>query len=112
MSRRMIRINDEIKEQVAMLIRNLKDPRLSSLITVVRADTTQDLKYCKVYISIMGTKEEKENTLLALKSAASFIKKELAKSVNLRQTPQISFILDESLDYAMRIDEILKEVNQ
>lgn len=110
MNRRLTRINDELKEQIALLVRELKDHRLATLITVVKADTTSDLKYCKVYVSIMGTDKEKKDSLDALKSASGFIKRELARSVNLRQTPELTFILDTSLDHAMRIDELLREV--
>ena len=112
MSRRLTRINDEIKEQTAILIRDLKDPRLSGLITVIKADTTQDLKYCKIYVSIMGSEEDKENSISALKNAQGFIKKQLAHNVNLRQTPQLSFILDDSLDHSMRIQEILNDLKE
>ncbi|MCL1934982.1 MAG: 30S ribosome-binding factor RbfA [Defluviitaleaceae bacterium] len=110
MSRRITRINDEIKEQTAVLIRDLKDPRLNSFITVIRADTTQDLKYCKIYVSIMGTEEEKKESIEVLKNSSGFIKKQLAVKVNLRQTPNLIFLLDESLDHAMRIQEILDEI--
>ena len=109
MNRRITRINDEIKEQVALLVRELKDHRLTTLITVVKADTTSDLKYCKVFVSIMGSDEEKTETLQALKSASGFLKRELARSINLRQTPELTFVLDTSLDHAMRIDQLLKE---
>ena len=112
MNRRITRINDEIKEQTALLIRDLKDPRLTSMITVVKVDTTQDLKYCKVYVSIMGSDKEKNDTMEALKSSAGFVKKQLAHAVNLRQTPELTFILDESLDHAMRINSILKDLNE
>lgn len=111
MSRRITRINDEIKEQSAIIIGGLKDPRLETLITVVNVDTTQDLKFCKIYVSIMGTNEEKQKSLQALKSASGFIKKQLAQGINLRQTPDLTFVLDSSLDHAMRIQEILDEVN-
>lgn len=116
MNRRIERINDELKEQTALLIRQLKDPRLSCMITVVKVDTTADLKYCKVYVSLLATNSaqkevQQKETLDALKSAAGFIKKELARAVNLRQTPELTFVLDTSLDHAMRIDAILKEVN-
>lgn len=112
MNRRITRINDEIKEQTALLLRELKDPRLSSMITVVKVDTTQDLKYCKVYVSIMGSDKDKTDSMDALKSSAGFIKKQLAQAVNLRQTPELAFILDDSLDHAMRIQSILNDINE
>ncbi|MCL1996075.1 MAG: 30S ribosome-binding factor RbfA [Defluviitaleaceae bacterium] len=110
MNRRITRINDEIKEQTALMIRELKDPRLAGIITVTRTDTTSDLKYCKIYVSIMGTEEDKKNSLTALKKAAGFIKRQLAININLRQTPEITFLLDDSLEYSMRIQEILDKL--
>lgn len=111
MSRRIERINDEIKKQVAMLVRELKDPSLQTvMITVTKANTTQDLKYCKIYVSVMGSEDNKKKSLSALKKAAGFIKKQLAQSVNLRQTPELTFLLDDSLDQAMRIQEILESL--
>lgn len=110
-NRKMIRINDEIKEQVASIIAlEVNDPRLSPLVTVVRADTTSDLKYCKIFISVMGSDEEKKNSQIALKAAAGFIRKTLAKRIKIRNTPELTFVLDESLDHSFRIDQILKEV--
>ena len=117
MNKRIDRINDELKEQIALLIRQLKDPRLTCMITVVKVDTTADLKYCKAYVSLLATNSaqkeaQQAETLEALKSSAGFIKKELARSVNLRQTPELTFVLDTSLDHAMRIDSILKGLNE
>lgn len=111
-SRKMIRINDEIKEQVASIISlEVNDPRLSTLTTVVSADTTADLKYCKIYISVMGDETAKKNSQIALKAAAGFIRKELARRIKIRNTPELTFVLDESLDHSIRIQEILNEVN-
>lgn len=110
MSRRITRINDEIKEQTALLIRDLKDPGLTGMITVIKADTTADLKHCKIYVSVMGSEEEKQSSFTALKKASGFIKKQLAHSINLRQTPDITFLQDDSLDHAMRIQEILNKL--
>ena len=110
-SRKMIRINDEIKEQVASIVSlSVNDPRLSPLVTILRADTTSDLKYCKIYISVMGSEEDKKNSQIALKAASGFIRKELARKVKLRNTPELTFVLDESLDHSIRITQILKEV--
>lgn len=110
MKNRVLRINDEIKEQTAIIIRELKDPRLdNSFITVVKADTSSDLKFCKIYVSILGDDKEKTKALEALKNAEGFVRKSLAASSNLRTTPQINFILDTSLDHSIRISEILKD---
>jgi len=110
---RTTRINDEIAQQTAQIIRSeLKDPRISTVTTVVKAEATKDLKLCKVYVSILGDKEEKVRALEGLQNAAGFIRKQLAANINLRSTPEIKFVLDESLDYSMRIDEIIKGINE
>ena len=109
---RMVRINDEIMRESANIIRSsLKDPRISMITTVIKVDTTSDLKYSKIYVSIMGEKEEKEQALESLKNAAGFIRKQLASNINLRNTPELKFILDESLDHSIRINTLLKDIN-
>ncbi len=109
---RQIRINDEILKETAMIIRaELKDPRIGSMVSVTKVDTTADLKYSKVFISVLGSDREKKDTMEGLKSCSGFIRKELAKRINLRNTPQLSFVLDDSLDTSFRIDELLREAN-
>lgn len=110
-STRMNRINDEILREVAEIIRGeLKDPRINSMITVTKTKTTTDLKTCKVYVSIMGEKEEQENTLQALSSSSSYIRKEIAHRLNLRHTPLFTFVLDDSLDYSIKIQTMLNQI--
>lgn len=107
----MIRINDEIGREISNIIRgDLKDPRLSTITTVVSVETTTNLSQSKVYVSIMGDKEEKDKGLDALKNASGFIRKELASRINLRNTPELKFILDETLDQSMKIGSILKDI--
>lgn len=111
-SNRQIRINDEIMRETAIIIRSeLKDPRIKTLVSVTKADTTADLKYCKIYISVLGTDEEKQETLEGLKSCSGFIRKELARRINLRNTPELKFVLDDSLDISFRMDELIKKAN-
>ncbi len=109
---RQIRINDEILKETAIIIRSeLKDPRIATMVSVTKVDTTADLKYSKIFISVLGSDREKKETMEGLKSCSGFIRKELAKRINLRNTPQLSFVLDDSLDTSFRIDELLREAN-
>ncbi len=110
---RMIRINDEIKKEVSEIIRSeMKDPRLSVMTSVLKVETTNDLKYCKVYVSVLGDKEEKDKVMEGLKNASGFIRKQVAMRINLRATPQFKFELDDSLEYSIRISKLIDEVNK
>ncbi len=108
------RINEAVRQELSMLIsREVKDPRVDMMATVTRAIVATDLKTCKVYISVYGDEQKKEETMAGLKSSEGFLRHMLAKSLNLRNTPELFFILDESLDYAMymsgKIDELSRE---
>ena len=110
---RISRVNDEIMREIAGIIRGeLKDPRISSLVTVTKAETTTDLSNCKVYVSIMGDAEQKAEVLNGIKHAGGFIRKLIAERINLRNTPFLEFVLDDSLDYSMKISRLLDEVNR
>lgn len=110
-STRMNRINDEILREVAGIIRGeLKDPRLG-MVTVTKTKTTTDLKHCNVLVSIMGSDEDREKTIKALESSSSYIRREIAKRLNLRHTPEFTFSIDDSLDYSFKIQGILNEIN-
>ena len=80
--------------------------------SVIKTETTTDLKYCKVYVSILGDDEKKREVMSVLKGAAGFMRSLIAKRINLRITPELNFILDDSLDYSFKIDKILKEINK
>ena len=109
---RMGRVNDEIAKELAMIIRGeLKDPRIGVLTTVTRVETTQDLKYCKAFVSILGNNEEKEKVMQGLKSAAGYIRHLLAERINLRITPEISFKIDDSLDHSIKMSKLLNEIS-
>ena len=108
---RMGRINEEYKRELASILREIKDPRLSPMVSVVAAEITKDLKYAKVYVSVMGSEEEKSNSIAALKSATGFIKREIGSSLNLRAVPQPSFVLDNSIDYGAHINELINKIN-
>lgn len=108
------RINEAVRQELSMLIsREVKDPRVDMMATVTRAIVATDLKTCKVYISVYGDELKKEETMAGLKSSEGFLRRMLAKNLNLRNTPELFFILDESLDYAMymsgKIDELSRQ---
>lgn len=110
---RMIRINEEIKREISEIIRHdLKDPRINNtMVSVVNVNTTNDLKYSKVYISVMGNEEQKEDVINGLKSARGYIRREIAKRINLRNTPELLFQLDDSIEYGMHLSDILNKIN-
>lgn len=112
-SNRMIRINDEIQKEVSEIIRSdLKDPRIGVITSVLKVDTTNDLKYCKVYISVLGDDEKKQEVISVLKNASGFIRSLIANRINLRVTPEFKFILDDSLEYSFKIEGIIKTINE
>ncbi len=108
---RISRINDEILKEVSQIIRGeLKDPRIGVLTSVVSVDTTEDLKYCKIFVSVLGNDDEKNNVMVALKNAAGFVRRLLAQRINLRATPELTFKLDESAEYAIHMDQLLNQI--
>lgn len=110
---RIVRINDEILREVAIIIRSeLKDPRTSNLISVINVDTTSDLKYCKIYVSVLGDEKTKQEALQGLKNASGFIRKQLATRINLRNTPELKFVLDDSLEYSIKMNTLIKEATK
>ena len=105
------RINGEVQRELANIIRGgIKDPRISPLTSVVAVEVAPDLKTCKAYISVLGDSEAQKATLAGLKSAEGYIRRELAHTVNLRNTPEISFILDQSIEYGVHMSKIIDEV--
>jgi len=106
------RISEEIKRELSSIIRTVKDPRMSSMTSIVSANVTKDLKYVKVYVSVLGSDEEKKDTMEALKSATGYIKKEIGSRLNLRCVPHPTFVLDTSIDYGMHINELLNKINK
>ena len=95
---RLARINDEIRRESAEIIRSaLKDPRIATVTSVIRVETTSDLSYAKIYVSILGGEDEKAEVMAVLKNASGFIRREIAARLNLRATPEPRFILDDSI---------------
>ena len=107
------RINMEVQRELSQIIRSeIKDPRIHPLTSVVAVEVTPDLKYCKAYISVLGDEEAGKATIEGLRSAASFERRELAHRVNLRNTPEIKFILDQSIEYGVNMSKLIDEVTK
>ncbi len=105
------RINSEVQKELSEIIsRELKDPRIHPMTSVVSAEVTPDLKYCKAYISVLGSEEEAKETLRGLRSAVGFIRTQLARRVNLRNTPELTFILDQSIEYGVHMTRLIDQV--
>ena len=107
------RINMEVQRELSEIIRlEIKDPRIHPMTTVVAVSVTPDLKFCKAYISVLGDEKAQADTIRGLQSAEGYIRRELAHSLNLRNTPEIRFVLDQSIEYGVamskKIDDITK----
>lgn len=108
------RINGEVQRVLAEVIRGeIKDPRISPWTSVVACEVAPDLKTCKAYISILGDEDAQADTLEGLNSAEGYIRRQLAQELNLRNTPKITFVMDQSIEYGVnmsrKIDEVIKE---
>lgn len=105
------RINEEVKRSLTAIIRELKDPRISSgLVSVLKTDVTKDLKFCKAYISVLGSDETKTDIRNGLESAKGFIKKEIASRVKLRAIPELIFVIDNSIEEGDRILKLMENI--
>lgn len=109
---RINRINVEVHRELAAIIRELKDSRIPMLTSVVAVHVTNDLSYAKCYISVMGDAETRKKALEGLKSAAGFIRRELGSRLNLRHTPELLFIQDESIEHGAHINDVINEINR
>ena len=104
------RINSEVQRELANIIRGeIKDPRIHPLTSVVTVEVAPDLKTCKAYISVLGDQEAQEKTLEGLNSAVGYIRRQLAKNLNLRNTPDIRFIMDQSIEYGVHMSKLINE---
>ena len=105
------RINGEVQRVLAQIIRGeIKDPRISPLTSVVSVEVAPDLKSCKAWISVLGDEEARKATYQGLKSAEGFIKNRIAKEINLRNTPAITFIMDQSIEYGVSMSKKIDDV--
>ena len=105
------RINGEVQKELSNIIRGgIKDPRIHPLTSVVAVEVAPDLKTCKAWISVLGDEKAQADTLEGLKSAEGYIRRQLAHTVNLRNTPQIRFILDQSIEYGVHMSKLIDDV--
>lgn len=108
----MHRLNDQIRDDLAVLLtREARDPRLHGVISITGVDTAPDLSTARIYVSVLGTEQEAEETFQLIRRAASFFRRELAARLNLRRTPELDFRLDRSIAEGARIDQLLREIN-
>lgn len=108
-----IRINSEVQREMSQIIReDLKDPRIHPMTSVMAVEVTPDLKFAKIYVSVMGNDEAKEKTMEGLKKSASYARHQLASRMNLRNTPELTFVLDNSIEYGVMMSKRIDEVNK
>ena len=106
-------INGELLKELSNIIRSeIKDPRINPMTSVVSVEVAPDLKTCKAYISVLGDEKSQQDTIAGLKSAEGYIRRELARTVNLRNTPEIKFILDQSIEYGINMSKLIDEVTK
>ena len=110
-SNKNLRINGEVQKELSRIIKESKDPRIHPFTSVVAVEVATDLKTCKAYISVMGSEEDRKKTAEGLKSASGYIRKQLASSLNMRNTPEIRFIMDSSIEDAIKMMQKIDEVN-
>lgn len=107
------RINGEVLKELSNIIRSeIKDPRINPMTSVVSVEVAPDLKTCKAYISVLGDEKSQKDTITGLKSAEGYIRRQLARTVNLRNTPEIRFILDQSIEYGINMSKLIDEVTE
>ena len=110
MKRRTLRVNDLLRDELAQLVRELKDPRIAGLITITAVETSVDLRHARVFVSVLGKDEESETALKGLEAAAGFLHRQLKAGLTLRRIPELSFMKDESLERGAYLLEKIKEV--
>ena len=104
------RINEDAKRAISEIVRELKDPRIPVMCTVTAVQITPDLKFAKVYVSILDSQEVQQKAIKALTSAAGYVRRELARKTDLRNTPQINFVLDNSIEHGTHIAKLINQV--
>lgn len=108
---RINRINEEIQKELSSLFRTLKDPRVQGgMVTITHVDTTTDLRYCRVFVSVLDKGQEKD-VVKGLKNAAGYLRRELGQAIALRYTPELQFVADDSIEYGAHILEMLRDPN-
>jgi ribosome-binding factor A len=110
---RTMRLSEEMRKVISGIIQNeIKDPRIPMLTSVTKVDVTKDLRYAKIFISVLGNDEQKNKCIEGLKSAAGYIRKETGSKIKMRYTPELIFEIDNSIEYGLHISEILREVKK
>ena len=113
MSRRTDRINEQLREEISMLLtRSIKDPRLSGVISITRVVSSSDLRSARAYISVMGNKQVKDEALAGIRSAASYLRRELRDRINMKHTPFMTYELDDSMEEADKLFRIMDHIQQ
>ena len=113
MTRRTERINDLLREEISELVRrDLKDPRIGGLVTITEVGVSPDLRHAKVFVSVLGSDDEKRSTLRALQAASHFLERELRRRLTIRRMPELEFVKDESLEHGQRILTLLDETRR
>ena len=107
------RINEEVLRRLSEIIRgSIKDPRIHPMTSIVSVEVAPDLKTCKAYVSVLGDKQAQKDTLASFNNAEGYIRRSLAQSANLRHTPQIKFIIDQSIEYGVNMSHLIDQVNR
>ena len=110
-SNRIGRINEEIQRELSSLIRTVKDPRVHGLVSITAVDTTPDLRYAKIFVSVLDKSDVKE-VVKGLRSAGGYLRRELGRSLQLRYTPELTFVADDSIDKGAHILELIEKLDQ
>lgn len=108
---RIQKINEEVYRELAAIIRELKDTRIPLMTSVVSVQVTNDLRYAKAYISVMGSEQEQQKAIEGLKSAAGFVRREIGHRLKLRYTPEFVFVLDHSIEHGAHINQVIHEIS-
>ena len=109
---RINKINEEVRRELATVVRELKDSRIPMMTSVVAVHVTNDLSYAKCYISVMGDEITQKKAIEGLKSASGFIRREIGKRIDLRHTPEFQFELDHSIEHGAHINQMLSDINR
>ncbi len=112
-TRRIARLNEQVRGDLSELIgREVKDPRLAGLVTVTSVDLSPDLRHAKVFISVLGTEEDRKHTLAALRSASGFLRSQIAGRMTTKRAPDLQFLIDESIERGERIMQVIREIER
>ena len=106
------RITQDIKREISAILRELKDPRISDLLSVVKVSVSNDMSHCKVYVSALEGMEKTKESVVGLKSATGYIKRELSNRLHLRKCPELTFVADDSIEYGAQINKLLEDLNE